>query len=311
MINPSLRHILTFVCLAETQNFRRAAERLGLSQPAVSAHIRDLERQFGVPLVHRTTRVVSLTAEGEAFAARAKRALDDLDMASQDLRDLAAVHRGRVVVACILPMMASLVPQVVRRINRDHPALVVEIRDGLSREVVQLVARGDADFAIGPRPLVSDLAFEQLLRDHYVVAVPQSHTLAGRDAVSLDELQGLPLVAMRHHSNARQVLERTIQERGRQTLQPRFEVHHLFSIGRMVEAGLGIAILPQSAVPLLAGAKIVTAAIRSPRIFRDIGLVTRREYQYSPAARTFVAIFKSLIAASSATSAAHLYGVAV
>src|SRR3954451_2131775 len=124
MINPPLRHVLTFVCLAETQSFRRAAERLRLSQPAVSAHIRDLERQFGVSLVHRTTRRVSLTAEGEAFAARAKRALDELDMASQDLRDLAAVHRGRVVVACIPPLMASLVPRVVRRINQDHPALV-------------------------------------------------------------------------------------------------------------------------------------------------------------------------------------------
>ena len=101
MINPPLRYIATFVCLSETQSFRRAAERLGLSQPAVSAHIRDLERTFGVPLVHRTTRHVSLTPEGQAFAARAKRALDDINMASQDLRDVAAIHRGRVVVACM------------------------------------------------------------------------------------------------------------------------------------------------------------------------------------------------------------------
>jgi DNA-binding transcriptional LysR family regulator len=310
MINPPLRHVLTFVCLAETQSFRRAAERLRLSQPAVSAHIRDLERQFGVPLVHRTTRRVALTAEGKAFAARAKRALDELDMASQDLRDLAAVHRGRVVVACILPMMASLVPRIVRRIKGDHPALAVEIRDGLSGEVLQLVARGDADFGIGPRPMASDLAFEHLQRDHYVVALPEGHLLSGRVAVSLDELQGIPLVAMRHHSNARQVLERTIQERGQPMLRPSFEVHHLFSIGRMVEAGLGIAVLPQSAIPLIAGAKIVTVAIRSPRIFRDIGFITRREYQYSPAARTFVAIFKSMIAVSPVRSAANP-GVAV
>src|SRR5713226_8890080 len=99
MINPPLRHIQTLVCLAETGNFRRAAERLRVSQPAVSAHIRDLERHFGVPLVHRTTRHVSLTAEGKTFAARARRAFEELAMASQDLRDLAAVHRGRVVVA--------------------------------------------------------------------------------------------------------------------------------------------------------------------------------------------------------------------
>jgi len=207
--------------------------------------------------------------------------------------------------------MASVVPQVVQRIKRDHPALVVEIRDGLSREVVQLVSRGDADFGIGPRPLVPDLAFEHVLRDHYVVAVPPGHPLANRDKVSLNEVKGFPLVAMRHHSNARQVLERAVQDRGQPVLRPSFEVHHLFSIGRLVEAGVGIAVLPQTAIPLVAGAQIVTVAIRPPGVFRDIGFITRREYQYSPAARTFVTIFKSLIAALPARSPVHPYDVAV
>ena len=120
MINPPLRCMLTLVCLADTRNFRRAAERLRISQPAVSAHIRDLERHFGVPLVHRTTRQVVLTVEGAAFAARAKRAFDDLEMASQDLKNLAAVHRGRVVAACIPPMMANVVPAVIRRMNTEY-----------------------------------------------------------------------------------------------------------------------------------------------------------------------------------------------
>ena len=135
MINLPLRQVATFVCLAETQSFRRAAERLRLSQPAVSAHIRELERQVGVALVHRTTRHVSLTNEGKAFAARARRALDELEMASQDLRELAAVHRGRVVVACIVPMMAMVVPTVIRRVKELHPGLEIEIRDVLSAQL--------------------------------------------------------------------------------------------------------------------------------------------------------------------------------
>jgi len=88
MADLPVRHLHTLVCLAETGSFRRAAERLKLSQPAVSSHIRDLEGHFGVALVHRTTRRVSLTAEGEALAARARRAFQELEMASQDLRDL-------------------------------------------------------------------------------------------------------------------------------------------------------------------------------------------------------------------------------
>ena len=296
MISPSLRHILTFVCLAETQSFRRAAERLRISQPAVSAHIRDLETQFGVSLVHRTTRHVSLTAEGQAFAARAKRALDELDMASQDLRDLAAVHRGRVVVACIPPMMAVVVPNVVRRITQDHPSLEIEIRDVLSGQLEQIVERGEADFGIGPRPLSGELMFEKLQRDYYVVALPHGHPLADRASISLNELAVYPIVAMRRDANARQVLEQASQWR-RQPLRPRFEVLHLFSIGRMVEAGLGGAVLPGNAIPIVSSSRIVTVPIKSPRIYRDIGLLTRREYQYSPGAQTFTSILKEVIRA--------------
>jgi DNA-binding transcriptional LysR family regulator len=294
MINPSLRHVLTFVSLAETQSFRRAAERLRLSQPAVSAHIRELEKQFGVPLVYRTTRHVSLTAEGEAFAARARRALDELDMASQDLRDLAAVQRGRVVVACVPPLMASLVPNVVRRMSLDHPALEVEIHDVLSAQVVQLVARGEADFGIGPRPSDTGLSFALLERDYYVAVVPDGHELASRSAVTLGDLADYPIVGMRRVANARQVLDQATQQR-RTPLVPRFEVLHIFSIGRMVEAGLGIAVLPRSALPVIGGSRVATVDIRSPRIHRDIGLITRREYQYSPAARTFVSVLKAMM----------------
>jgi LysR family carnitine catabolism transcriptional activator len=294
MINPPLRHVVTFVCLSETQSFRRAAERLGLSQPAVSAHIRDLERAFGVPLVHRTTRHVSLTPEGQAFAARARRALDEIDMASQDLRDVAAIHRGRVVVACMPPMMTVLVPNVVRTIHEKYPTLEVEILDVLSGQVVQHVARGDVDFGIAPRPMTGDLSFTLLHRDHYVAAVPQGHPLAGRKAITIDELTAYPIVAMKRDSNARRMLDAAMSRRGL-TLRPRFEVLHLFSVGRMVEADLGVTALPLSAVSSLASTRIATIEIKSPRVFREIGLIKRREYQYSPAAQTFVSILKNLM----------------
>lgn len=303
MINPSLRHVLTFVCLAETQSFRRAAERLCLSQPAVSAHIRDLERQCGVPLVHRTTRHVSLTEEGKAYAARAKRALDELDMAGQDLRDLAAVHRGRVVVACIPPFMAAVVPNVVRRLTEEHPALDIQIRDVLSPQVEQLVMHGEADFGIGPRPSEgSSLAFSQLERDYYVAVVPDGHALAGRRTVTVNDLAEYPIVGMRAVANARRVLDEATQRR-RKPLQPRFEVLHIFSIGQMVEAGLGVAILPRSALRIIGDSRIVVTELAAPRIFREIGLITRRGYQYSPAARTFVAVLKSFMRANHAESA--------
>jgi LysR family transcriptional regulator, carnitine catabolism transcriptional activator len=292
MINLPLRQVSTFVCLAETQSFRRAAERLRLSQPAVSAHIRELERQVGVALVHRTTRHVSLTEEGKAFAVRARRALDELEMASQDLRELAAVQRGRVTVACIVPLMAKIVPNVVARIQQMHPGLEIEIRDVLSGQLGQLIAQGEADFAIGPRPLGSNLTFTRLERDYFVAALPPNHPLAGREAVDLRELLDYPIITTTRTTNSRAVLERAVHQLGR-TLQPRFELVHHFSVGRMLEAGLGANILPRTAVPSLASTRIVTVDIKSPRLYRDLGLIARREYQFSPAAQAFVTVLKT------------------
>ncbi len=295
MINLPLRQVATFVCLAETQSFRRAAERLRLSQPAVSAHIRELERQVGVPLVHRTTRHVSLTIEGKAFAVRARRALEELALASEDLRELAAVHRGRVVVACIVPMMASVIPKVVQRLNQLHPGLEIEIWDVLSGQIDQLIARGEADLAIGPRPTGANLSFSQLERDYFVAAVPIGHPLAERDTIGFRELLAHPLIVTSRNTSGRLVLDRALSQL-HLTLRPQFELVHHFSVGKMVEAGLGVTMLPRSAVPSLASTSIVTVEIKSPRIYRDLGVITRREYQFSPAAQAFVAVLKTCFA---------------
>jgi LysR family carnitine catabolism transcriptional activator len=297
MINLPLRQVATFVCLAETQSFRRAAERLRLSQPAVSAHIRQLERQVGVALVHRTTRHVSLTNEGKAFAARARRALDELEIASQDLRELAAVHRGRVVVACIVPMMAMVIPTVIRRLRELHPALEIEIRDVLSAQLDALITSGEADFGIGPRPSGTQVTFARLDRDDFVAAVPNDHPLAGRDAITLKELAAYPIITTTRSTNARTVLERALHEL-HLTVQPSFELDHHLSVGKMVEAGLGVTLLPRSAVGSMSSARIVTVELKSPRIFRELGLITRREYQFSPAAQAFVTVLKQLFAKS-------------
>jgi LysR family transcriptional regulator, carnitine catabolism transcriptional activator len=294
MVSLPVRHIMTFTCLAECGSFRRAAEHLKLSQPAVSAHIRDLEAHFGVPLVERTTRRVSLTAEGEALAARARRAFEELEMASQDLRDLAAAQRGRVVVACIPPMMAATVPNVVRQLANEFPAIAVSIRDVLSAQVEELVDRGEADFGIGPQPNSKTLLFKKVLRDYFVAAVPKEHALAHKSSVNLDELLKYPLITTNTDANARAVFQRMVQ-RHHHELQPRFEFVHNFSVGRMVAVGLGVTVLPRSAVPSLGPEGLHFVELKSPRIFRDLGIITRPEYRPSPSARAFLNAFEDFV----------------
>lgn len=294
MRNLPVRRIMTLVSLADTTSFRRTAHELKLSQPSVSAHIRDLESYFGVPLVQRTTRRVSLTAEGTALAARARRAFEELDMASQDLRDVAAVHRGRVVLACIPPMMTSIIPNAVRKLAESYPAIEIEIRDVLSAQIEQLVERGEADIGIGPQPRSKQLSFTRLLRDPFVAAVPADHALAHRKAVNLHELVKHPLVLTTVDANARSTVDRMLQ-RIRPLTPPRFEVVHNFSVGRLVAVGLGVTILPSMAIPGLGTQGIRIVQIKSPRIFRDIGITTRPKYRPSPSVRTLLSVLQSLI----------------
>ena len=120
----------------------------------------------------------------------------------------------------------------------------------------------------------------------------RDHPLAGRSAVDLEELAAIPVVTMTRNSNARQIFNSALQ-RLRRPIKPRFELTHHFSVGRFVEAGLGVTVVPRTAIASLASHKIVTAEIRSPRIFRDIGLIARRNYQSSPSARVFIGILKA------------------
>jgi LysR family transcriptional regulator, carnitine catabolism transcriptional activator len=299
MLSLPVRHIFTLVALADSGSFRGAAERLKLSQPAVSSHIRELERHFGVALVQRTTRRVSLTAEGQALAARARRAFQELELASQDVRDIAAVHRGRVVLACIPPMMANVVPQLVRCLADSFPAVQIEIRDVLSKEVELLVDRGDADFGIGPQPKSPALSFNKLMRDYFVAAMPLGHALAGRRSIDVEDLMKYPLVAMASDTNARSILDQATQ-RLRRPFNPRFELVHNFSVGRLVASGVGVAIVPRTAMPILGAGGLKIAEIKSPRIFRELGVMTRPNYRLSPSAQAVMRVLDGVIKQESA-----------
>lgn len=296
MINLPLHKIQSLVCLAEAGSFHGAAARLGISQPAVSAHIRALEERVGVPLVYRTTRLVTLTPEGKAFAARALRAFGELELATQDLQDLSAAQRGRVTVACIPPLMSLIMPRVIRTLEVRYPSIEARLRDAISSQLDALVRGGEAEIGIGPRRAGSGLAFDRLQRDDFVAVVPRDHPLAKLHEVGLVELVSYPLIANSRDTNARQMINQALQ-RLRRSVTPRFELIHYSSIGRFVEAGLGVTVLPHTAFDALANERLAAVEIRAPRLSRDIGLIWRREYRPSPAASAFIKVLRSTIEA--------------
>jgi DNA-binding transcriptional LysR family regulator len=290
MIYPNLIKIRSFLAVADHGGFRKAAENLNLSQPALSAHVRDLETALGVPLFHRTTRSVRLTNEGENFRVRAKRALDELEAGVLELQDQAALQRGRVVIACVPTLASYFLPPVLLTFGSKYPGIAVRILDENAQELYRRVLSREADFGIGPRPdREMDIAFQSIFHDRFVAVCSRNHPLASRREVRIKDLVRYPIFTLSHGANVRTILESAFARQGF-TLEPAFELLNHYTMGGMVESGLGITALPSMAISMLSNPLLKTIRIIDPEVTREVGILHRRDQANSPAVDAFLEV---------------------
>lgn len=182
----SLTKIKSFIAVSEERQFRRASERLGISQPALTAQIQDLEEELGVALLSRTTRNVRLTAEGETFLHRAQRLLVDLNAAVLEVRERAQLKHGRIVIAATPTVTGHILPAVISSFAKKFPAVHIQVLEKPSSEVERLVTNGTADFGTGPCPDPrNELTFDVISRERLSAILPTDHRLAGAPTPSL------------------------------------------------------------------------------------------------------------------------------
>lgn len=292
MNNISLRQIRTFLAIVETGSFRKASERVHLSQPAVTAHIRQLEEQIGIPLLDRTTRRVRTTPAGERFRFRTERLLAELRDVVDELKDEAELQRGRVAVACVPTIASRFLPDALASFRHQFPGISVSIDDVVAAEIYEMLADAKADIGIGPRPeRGADYDFQLLARDPFVAVVPRDHPWTRRRSVSLADLSKVPFLAMSRDSNVRSLLENAFATKSLQ-VTPRFETRHHYTLGGMVEAGLGVTVLPSMAVSLLSQPLLQTVPVTRPAIYRDVGVIMLKGRKPSPASEAFVGVVK-------------------
>jgi DNA-binding transcriptional LysR family regulator len=194
-MDVELRHLRSFVAVAEELNFTRAAERVHIAQPALSAHIRQLEERVGCRLVERTTRRVSLTPAGEALFALAPTALTGVADAVRAAQAVAAGETGALVVGLLATSGFDYTPRVLRAFAAAHPAVEVSVRNVTFDDPSGGVRSGDTDLAIVWLPFVDDgLAYEPLFDDRRLAVMAESHPLASREQLSPEELAKQPFV---------------------------------------------------------------------------------------------------------------------
>jgi DNA-binding transcriptional LysR family regulator len=291
-MNLSLSKLQSFVAVANARQFRRAAEMLGVSQPTLSAHVRDLEEQLGVALLRRTTRSVMLTTEGEHFLERVQDVLGGLEDALSEIRDSAQLERGRLTIAATPSAAATLLPHPIAAFHSRYPKIRVHVTEDQSSRVLRRVETGEADFGVGPLPEGrGEFAFTILCRDRFVAVVPKDHPLAKRSRLRIEQLVEYPLLTTAPESSIRARLAATLEARGTPFRTDHSLVQHQ-TVVAMVAAGLGVAFLPSLALGQLDRSGVAFLKV-APDVTREIAVIQRKGGSISSATRGFLELWRS------------------
>lgn len=285
----STRHLKAFLALAEKKNFTRAAEAAHLSQPALSMLIRSLEQNLGVRLFDRGTRRVDLTVEGAAFARSATRLLAEFDGALAEMRDYTALRTGRVAIAALPSIAAWRLPPPIARFRARYPQLELVLRDVTADDCLDLLRRGQVDFALTAALPSAEFEAEPAWPDCFFVVCPPGHPLAGRQALHSSDLLDYPLVQQDRYSSIRQQVDAVTFP---QRLKTAMEVSTMATAAGLVASGVGIAIVPAVAMFHFQHADVVKIALSDPAFQRHICIVRQRGRQDSIAAAAFLAMLK-------------------
>jgi DNA-binding transcriptional LysR family regulator len=281
-----LRQLSYFVAVAEEGQFTRAAVRVSVAQPAISAQIGRLERELGEPLFRRDQRGVSLTGAGEALLPHARAALAAAERGRDTIASLRGVLRGRLRVGVSGPGDRRLAA-TLGAFHRAHPAIEITLTEHQNEPLLEAVARGDVDAALVgmPGPPPTQVRTRVIATDPLVLAVRRDHRLGGRKTVTLRELRDEPMITLTHGTGLRTVLETACRDAG---FTPRItaETSELGSLVALASEGIGVAILPRSA---LDGADVATVRLSRPRLQRRTALAWNPAAT-SPAGRAFLAL---------------------
>lgn len=278
-----------FLAVLEFASFSEAAKQLNLSTPALSRRIKGLEEAVGAQLIERTTRRVAPTQIGRELMPLVRRLVDEFEESILSISDLRSRHRTQVTIASVPTAAFYFLPRVIEAFNERFPGIKFRIMDLSANEGLDAVARGDVEFGINiVGALREELVFTPLMEDPFVLACRRDHPLAATASLPWSALQGHPLIGVSRKSGNRAVLDQALAASNQQlALNWFYEVNHLSTSLGLVEAGLGVSVLPKLATPRREHPLIATVSLVDPIVTRTIGVVERRGARLSPSASRF------------------------
>ncbi|KEF32455.1 Transcriptional regulator, LysR family [Marinobacter nitratireducens] len=258
-----LRHLRSFLMLAETLNFSRAAQRLNMTQPPLSRQIAALEASVGTALFWRHSRSVVLTPAGEQFRKDISRVIGDLDFAVEAARSAAYGERGKLTLAFTMYAAWNVLPELVATFSHDYPEVTLSLSETLPRDLHDLLIQGEADIGLSfPLRFEHTLQYKPVFREALCAVVPANHLLAGKGVISAGDLARDEFITF-PKSTAPALHEAVTTCCESYGFEPAIKVETQLqqTIVNLVAKGLGVALVPDSMRKLqLEGAVFVSLA---------------------------------------------------
>jgi len=288
----SFRHLRAFRAAAHHQHFTRAAEAVGLSQPALSALIGQLETQLGVKLFQRTTRSVELTPVGRSFLEAANRILADLDLAVREAKDHALLRRGRLRIAALPSLCIGLLPDLAREFRRRHDGVMLSIFDVPGDEVVELAQNRQVDFGVGYAPVGALLHAEPILTDRLVALAAPGLLDAAGAGLSWQALQDFEVIAMNTGTTVRRLMDDAAARAGA-SLSISIQANQMPTAIAYARSGLGVAVLPSSGFLSKTSKEMVCVDLIEPHVERTLSVLRAINAVPTPAAEAFLDLLRA------------------
>ncbi|MEQ0560594.1 LysR family transcriptional regulator [Amycolatopsis sp. NEAU-NG30] len=288
-----LHQLAYFVAVAEEGNFTRAAERLHVAQPGVSAQIKRLERELGQELLDRSGRTVRLTDVGAAALPHARAALAAVQGVREAVDELAGLVRGQVAIGAVTSAGPVRLPDLLAGFHERYPAVEITLSEANSDEMLAALREGRLDLAVvglaGEPP--PGIATQVLIDEPFLAVTADSGPLSGRTAVDIPELGEVPLMALPKGTGLRTALDAAFARVGR-TPRIAFEAADPNVLVQLAMRGLGVAVVPES-LARYHETELQVVTITGRGLRGVLALAWRSEGPLSPAARALIAFARA------------------
>ena len=267
------KQLSAFINVAKSNTFAEAAEKVHLSQPALSTSIKTLETTLGGRLFSRTTRKVQLSQEGAEFFPIALRLLQDWDNAVGDMKSLFAMQRGNLTIAAMPSFSISLLPKIIKKFHLKWNAIKISVIDIVMESVISSVQQGRAEIGFTfETEQLDGLTFQPIIKNKFIAVVHPEHSISKHPEVDWNTLSRFDFVAMNRGSNMRNWIDQFVSENSI-ALSVVAEANQLATLGEFVKCDLGVSVVPGICEAQFSNSGLTCIPIVNGNIEKNIGMI--------------------------------------